>query len=65
MALVLSAKTGSDEKIIIETSDGIIEVGVAPIDKRQRGTQKNVRLSFKAPKNIRIDRQKIYELRNG
>ena len=63
MALVLSTKAGSDERIIIETTDGIIEVGVAPIDKTRRGTSSSVRLSFQAPKHIRIDRQKIYESR--
>lgn len=55
--LILSRR--QDESIIIETSDGLIEVKVCDIRDDNEG--RRVKVGIEAPKHITVNRREIYE----
>lgn len=56
--LVLSRRI--DESIIIEGSDGPIEVRIVRVQEGERGRYK-VKLAIEAPKHVTVDRSEVYE----
>jgi sRNA-binding carbon storage regulator CsrA len=59
--LNLTANPSAYDKFMIQTSDGLITLTVYKSPKNKN----RVRLGFEAPKKIKIDREKIYNLKQG